>query len=322
MVGSGINGQVADIVVSEFMDTNAIAELSASYTVLYEPDLVDRPEDLLNAVSCCRALIVRNRTQVRGDLLAAATKLRVVGRLGVGLDNIDTLACYKRKILVMPANGANALAVAEYVIVTAMALRRCIHQATNRILAGQWPREAMAGGRELSGATLGLLGFGSIARLTADRARLLGMRVIAHDPFVAPSDPAWSQSGLAGVGFEELLSSADVLSIHVPLSDQTRGRIDAQAIGLMRPDAVLINSSRGGIVDEAALAAALRAGRLGGAALDVLAEEPPTLTSASIFHDCPNLILTPHIAGVTAESNVRVSAVTAANVLRELRRNQ
>jgi (S)-sulfolactate dehydrogenase len=170
-------------------------------------------------------------------------------------------------------------------------------------------------GLEVSGATLGLIGFGAIARATADRARALGMDVAAYDPFLAADDAAWS--GVARhETVEDLLGAADVVSLHVPLTAETRGLIDARRIGLMKPGAVVVNTARGGIVDEAALAAALKDGRLGGAALDVFETEP--LKAGSALTGAPNLIATPHIAGVTVESNTRISWITVENVARVL----
>ncbi|MFR2385900.1 MAG: NAD(P)-dependent oxidoreductase [Bilophila wadsworthia] len=172
---------MAEIVISEFMDEAAVADLRASFDVLYDKTLVDRPEELAAAAAGCRALIVRNRTQVRGALLEGA-HLRVVGRLGVGLDNIDCKACRERGIAVIPATGANNTAVAEYVLAGLLMLARGCYCGTFAVAAGAWPRERMVGG-EISGKVLGLVGFGGIARDVALRARACGMRVMAYDPF-------------------------------------------------------------------------------------------------------------------------------------------
>jgi (S)-sulfolactate dehydrogenase len=303
---------MSDIVISEFMDEAAIAEVLAGRDVRYDPTLVDRPDDLLAALADCRALVVRNRTQVRGALLDAAPKLRVVGRLGVGLDNIDVAACEARGVAVRPATGANDLSVAEYVITAALMLLRRAWFATDQVIAGAWPRMALIG-RELSGKRLGLVGYGAIARATAERGRALGMSLAGYDPFLPAGDDAWA--GAQKLELAELLATSDVVSLHVPLTPQTRRMIDAGALAAMKPDAILINAARGGVVDEAALAAALKAGKLGGAALDVFETEPLDAAAGQVFAGAPNLILTPHIAGVTDESNVRVSAVTARAVV-------
>lgn len=308
---------MAEIVVAEFMDEAAVTDLAAAHATLYDPDLVDRPDELRRLAADARALIVRNRTQVRGDLLAAARRLEVVGRLGVGLDNIDLDACAARGIEVCPATGANDASVAEYVVCGVLVLLRGAYHATAAVAAGEWPRARLIG-REAGGRCLGLVGFGAIARETARRARALGMTVTAHDPFVAADDPAWARHGVTPLPLADLLAGADAVSLHVPLTAATRRLIDAAALAAMRPGAVLVNAARGGVVDEAALAQALRAGRLAGAMLDVFEHEP--LPAGSPLAGAPNLILTPHIAGVTAESNVRVSAVTAANVRRVLDR--
>lgn len=307
---------MADIVICEFMDQSAVDGLAADFDVLYDPALVERPADLAAAAADARALIVRNRTQVRGPLLDAAAALQVVGRLGVGLDNIDLAACERRGITVCPATGANDDAVAEYVVAAALVLLRDAFAAGADVMAGGWPRQRCMG-REIGGKVLGLVGFGGIARESARRAHALGMQVVAHDPFVAEDDPAW-RGDVERSDLDTLLDRADVVSLHVPLTEQTRGLLDERRIASMKQGAVLINTARGGIVDEAALVAALQSGHLAGAALDVYATEPVTADAGARFAGIANLLLTPHIAGVTQESNVRVSAVTAANVRRVL----
>ena len=306
-----------DIVISEFMDEAAVGELSQRHSTFYDPLLVDRPDALAGQLATARALIVRNRTNVDGALLAAAPRLACVGRLGVGLDNIDVDACRQRGIAVFPATGANDLSVAEYVITAALLLLRRAWFATDAVVAGHWPRQQLIG-REASGKTLGLIGFGSIGRETARRSAALGMSVVAFDPFVPQSDAAWKLA--RHVEWDELLAKADVVSLHVPLTPETRRLIDAAALAAMKPGAILINAARGGIVEEAALADALASGRLSGAALDVFESEPLSAEAGARFAGLPNLILTPHIAGVTKESNIRVSRATAHSVLRHLER--
>ena len=300
------------ILITEFMDDAAVASLAARFDVRYDPGLVDRASDIPNALSDCAALIVRNRTQVDARLLDAGPRLRVVGRLGVGLDNIDVKACAARRIQVIPATGANAQAVAEYVIGTALALLRGAFDATGAVATGQWPRGALSSGREIGGKTLGLVGFGSIGRTTARLARGVGMQVIGFDPQLPPTDDVWRAEGVTPRSFAEVIAAADVVSLHVPLTSATQNLIDAERLASMKPDAILINTARGGVVDEAAVAAALRARKLGGAALDVFATEP--LPNGSPLGGCPHLILTPHIAGVTRESNTRVSNLISEQV--------
>jgi len=310
---------MADIVITEFMDDAVAAELAASHDVLYEKDMVDRPDDLAREASRCRALIVRNRTRVDEALLDACPNLKVVGRLGVGLERIDLKACAARGVEVCPARGANAVAVAEYVIATMLILLRGAYGATGRVIAGEWPRNALIG-REAAGATLGLIGLGDIARHAATRASALGMDLVAFDPFVHEEDPVWREMRTEAVTLEGLLERSDVVSLHTPYTPQTANMIDAAALARMKNDAILINTTRGGIVDEDALIDALKNGQLGGAALDVFAEEPMTADSGARYADAPNLILTPHIAGVTTDSNRWISVLTVQNVLRVLGR--
>lgn len=307
-----------DIVITEFMDEAAIQEGLRGYDVHYDAKLVDKPEELARLAADCRALIVRNRTQVRGALLDGSRKLKAVGRLGVGLDNIDIEACKARGIAVLPATGANNVAVAEYVITAALILLRRAWFATDRVAAGAWPRNDLIG-REVRNKTLGLVGFGGIARDTAARAKgLAAARTIAYDPFVPADSPIWSAHGAEPVSLDRLIKEADIISLHVPLTEETRNLIDAKALKAMKRDAILINAARGGVVDEAALVAALKAGEIAGAALDVFDKEPLKGADAALFAGCPNLILTPHIAGVTEESNIDVSWVTVENVKKAL----
>ncbi len=308
---------MAKIVISEFMDAPAVAQLSAQFSVDYDPGLVDRPQDLAALIADADAVIVRNRTQVNAALLAAGSRLRVVGRLGVGLDNIDLPACAARGITVIPATGANARAVAEYVMGSAFVLLRGCFLATKAVANGAWPRLAYSHGAELHGRVMGIVGFGAIGRLVADLARPLGMRVLAYDPALSGSDGAFAtHQAVRCDRLEELLSQSDVVSLHVPLTTGTRHLINADRLACMKPTAVLINTARGGVVDEAALVQALREQRLGGAALDVFEQEPPP--AGALPDDLPQLILTPHVAGLTQEANERVSSMIAERVTQAL----
>jgi (S)-sulfolactate dehydrogenase len=304
------------IVISEFMDAPAVEELRARFEVDYRPALVDDSAALATALPNADAWIVRNRTQVRGALLDAASKVRVVGRLGVGLDNIDVAACAARGIRVYPATGANAESVAEYVIAMALVLLRGAYLATAEVASGSWPRTALSGGREASGKTLGLVGFGSIGRIAAGKARSLGLQVVAHDPQLGDDDPAWARHQVRPRSLDALLAGSDVVSLHVPLTPQTKGLLGRERLARMKRGAILVNTARGGVVDEAALAALLHDGHLGGAALDVFESEP--LAAGSPLAGVPRLVLTPHIAGLTLESNARVSLMVAARVAEAL----
>ena len=307
---------MALIVITEFMDKRAVARLQATHDVFYDPQLVDDPARLLALAGTAQALVVRNRTQVRGTLLDALAACTVVGRLGVGLDNIDVAGCTARGMQVIPATGANALSVAEYVVTSAMLLLRGAYTSTGAVAAGQWPRNALGNGREIGGKTLGLVGFGSIGQLTARLGKAMGMDVAAFDAMMDDDHPAYADIGVRCAGLEEVITMSDVVSLHVPLVDSTRGLLNAARIAAMKPGAVLVNTARGGIIDEVALAAALRAGQLGGAAIDVFGVEP--LPASPHFEGCLNLVLTPHIAGVSAESNERVSFLIADKLLEAL----
>ena len=293
------------------MDDSAVLSLKQRFEVHYDPALVDKPAELTERLTAARAVIVRNRTRVSAELLEKAPLLTCVGRLGVGLDNIDLDACQNRSVTVFPATGANNLSVAEYVITTAMALHRKAYHSTREVILGNWPRQACAGS-EFSGSVLGLIGYGLIARETAALANKLGVRAIGFDPLIDKNSEEWASTGRREL--DELLREADTVSLHVPLTPSTRNMIGEREIALMKPNAVLINSSRGGVVDESALIRALRSGKIGGVALDVFENEPLTAGDAAKFAGVPNLILTPHVAGVTEQSNVRVSAMIAEKI--------
>ena len=304
------------IVITEFMDEQAVESLKKEFHVVYDKTLVDKKDELLKLVPDCSAIIVRNKTQVRGELLDAAKKLRVVGRLGVGLDNIDITECRNRNITVIPATGANNVSVAEYVMAALLMLARGCYQSLDDVAAGKWPRERMVGG-EIFGKTLGLLGFGGIARDVARRAQAFGMTVVACDPFLSDDAPVWKEYGVSPASLDDMLGRADAVSLHVPLTDGTRSLFNAERIRNMKKGAFLVNTARGGIVDEKALADALISGHLGGAMVDVFGREP--LPADSSLAKAPRCLLTPHSAGVTHESNTRVSAMIAEKVAAALK---
>ncbi|MCP4794387.1 MAG: 3-phosphoglycerate dehydrogenase [Actinomycetia bacterium] len=306
---------MADVVVSEFMVDSARESLARDFEVVYDPALAGDRKALLASVTAARALVVRNRTIVDAALLAAAPSLKVVGRLGVGLDNIDLDACDIAGVEVCPATGANADAVAEYVLATTLMLVRGAFSSTNRVAEGSWPRAELVG-REVAGRKAGLLGFGDVARRVAGLLGAVGMEVAGHDPYLDRGDAAWGR--VQPMGLTDLLAISEVLSIHVPLTDETHHLVDADAMAAMPAGAVLVNTSRGGVVDEVALVEALRSGHLGGAAVDVFADEPLDAVAGETFHDVPNLVLTPHVAGITVESEERVGRVVAGQVRRVL----
>jgi (S)-sulfolactate dehydrogenase len=319
-VPSSLESAVADVVVSEFMAESALAPLAERYEVLFDPTLVDDRDRLLGALGDAVGVIVRNRTQVDTGLLAAAPRLRVVGRLGVGLDNIDLAGCEQRGVAVHPATGANAQAVAEYVIAAILVLFRGAYLSNARMIDGEWPRGDLQG-RETAGKRLGLIGYGAIARLVSALAWDLGMQVSAYDPYLPAGDPAW-QTADRVTDLDDLLADADAVSLHVPLTDETRHLIDVAALMMLPQGAVIINTARGGIVDDVALAAAIRSGHVAGAALDVFENEPLSVADGQTFAGLDNVVLTPHVAGLTEESNARVSEMTVQNVLETLNDQQ
>jgi (S)-sulfolactate dehydrogenase len=308
---------MADVLISEFMDRDAAEALIADYDVLWKPDLWGRRDELLSQVVDSRAIIIRNATRVDAELLAAAPKLKVVARMGVGLDNIDLEACKARGIEVCPSIGANAASVAEYVITTALILLRGpAYRSTPDVIGGAWDRPKFTDGLELGGKVIGVVGFGSIGQVVAAKASALGMEVIAYDAVMRDEAPAWN--GATRVGLPQLISESDVITLHCPLLPETRNLLGAREFAQMKRGAILINSARGGIVDEVACAAALKSGSLGGAALDTLNKEPIDQATCALFSGIENLILTPHIAGVTRDSNKRIADVAVANVRRVL----
>ncbi|WP_376796317.1 hydroxyacid dehydrogenase [Thermogemmatispora sp.] len=304
------------ILVTEWLASPGPELLAASgQAVRYEPTLWRDAPRLRELLPQAEALIVRNQTRVTASLLETAPRLRVVGRLGVGLDNIEVEALRARGIALVTASQANAIAVAEYVLAAMLHVARNLAAADASVRAGQWERTRL-GGTELWGRTLGLVGVGEIGRRVARRAAAFGMTVLGYDPFVGPYDYAPTELGIAMLPLAEVLARADFVSIHVPLLPTTYHLFDAERLAQMRPQAVLINSARGGIVDEQALVEALSAGHLRYAVLDVTEQEP--LPADSPLRASSAVLLTPHIAGLTAEAQERTSRLVVTEVLRLL----
>jgi (S)-sulfolactate dehydrogenase len=307
---------MSSIFISEFITSQALETLRSKHDVIYAPESYKKRDELISALQHSDALIVRNLTQVNQELLNGAPKLKVVGRLGVGLENIELPACAARNIKVIPATGANAESVAEYVIGTALALTRGFLPATAQTLNGSWPRAHFSSFHEFTGKTLGIVGFGSIGRVTAQKAIAFGLKCLAYDPMLSGKSVDVGGAAVPLVTLDTLLASSDAVTLHLPLLPETRDLFSAATLDKMKQGACLINTARGGIVDEKALAERLRSGRLGGAALDVFEKEPAT--DLSHFAGLNNLIATPHIAGVTSESNDRVSQMIADEVIQFL----
>ena len=300
---------MSTILITEFITSKALDFLSQKYAVIYQPDSYSRRFDLLKLSSEVDAIIVRNLTQVDQELLSSTKQLKVVGRLGVGLENIDLDYCKNHGIQVFPATGANAQSVAEYVVSTAVILIRGLLVATPLTVGGQWPRSKFIEQREAHGKTLGIVGLGNIGREVAKKASAFGFQCVAYDPLIAGTSVSIDELTIPLLGLEKLLNQSAVVTLHLPLLDSTKGLFSGQTLDLMQEGAFLVNTSRGQIVDEEALADRLRSGRLGGAAMDVFAKEPAK--DLSHFAGIENILLTPHISGVTFESNDRVCDVVA-----------
>lgn len=292
-----------DILISEDLDAPAIQKLADERTLVREPELWKSPAALKEKIREARTIIVRNQTQVTADLLAAAPNLIGIGRIGVGLDNIDVAAATKRGIVVIAPLNANATSVAELTLGLMLALARKIPAADRSTKAGGWDRKNCTG-IELEGKTLAICGLGRIGRMMALRALAFGMRLLVFDPFIKEDSPA-----LAGLHatlcqkLEHALAQADFITVHSPLTPETKHLFNARTFASAKRGAFFINTSRGGVMDEHALLEALQDGQLAGAALDVREIEPPSDKSA--FQALDNVILTPHVGAFTTEAQTR-----------------
>ncbi|HEY0159248.1 MAG TPA: phosphoglycerate dehydrogenase [Thermoanaerobaculia bacterium] len=278
----------------------------------YRPGL--KGSELLEAVAQSDALMTRSGTAVTPELVNAGTRLRIVGRAGVGLDNVDVDACTARGILVINAPTANIMSATEHTMAMLLALCRNIPEAHASVKRGEWTRSKFMG-TELDGKTLGVVGLGRIGSRVTIRARAFGMRVIAFDPYIA--DPAYDKAGAAKVTFDQLLAQADIITVHTPATDETRGMIGAAEFARMKDGVIVLNIARGGIYDEQALADALNSGKVAGAAVDVYVDEPPGQDHPLL--NAKNIILSPHIGANTIEAQDRVAVQTSEMVLEALR---
>ncbi len=300
------------IFIAETIHPEALERLRAETRVDYRPDAHSDRDGLKRALAAAKALIVRNQTIVDAELLEAAPGLMVVGRLGVGLDNLELPALRAKGITVTWAPGTNAVSVAEYVLGVMLTFARRYGDISADLHRGRWDRGA-AVGTELYGKTLGIIGLGDIGGRLARRAEVFGLRLLATDPAVHDSLLAVQEFGVTLVDLKTLLAESDFVSLHAPLLPSTQHLINEAALAGMKATAYLINTARGGLVDEHALARALMGRRLAGAALDVRQQEPPGPEDP--LQGIANLILTPHIAGVTGASNRRASLRVAEDVL-------
>jgi D-3-phosphoglycerate dehydrogenase len=305
-----------DILISEDLDSPAIQRLSAKYKVVKNATLWKKPAELKTAIAEARAILIRNQTQVTAEVLAAAPKLLAIGRVGVGLDNIDVPAASKAGIVVIAPLNANATSVAELTMAFALALARKIPQADRSTKAGGWDRKGCTG-VELDGKTFAICGFGRIGRKVALMARGFGMKTVAYDPFVKSDSPFLQETGASWAGtLEEAIAGADFITTHSPLTPETKHMFNAKTFAIMKRGAFFINTSRGGVVNENDLKAALQSGHLGGAALDVREKEPSDGKTG--LEQFENVILAPHIGAFTAESQTRTFEAVAGDVDRIL----
>lgn len=305
-----------DILISEELDAPSVRRLGDKYKVVSDGLLWKDPARLKQAIAGARTVMVRNQTQLTADVLAAAPNLIGIGRVGVGLDNIDMSAANKQGIVVIAPLDANATSVAELAIAFALALARKIPMGDRSTKGGGWDRKGCTG-IELDGKTFAICGFGRIGRKVAVLARAFGMKPVVFDPFVKKDSPALAETGSSWVGtLDEALAAADFLTTHSPLTPETKDMFNATTFAKMKRGAYFINTSRGGVVDEKALLDALRNGHLGGAALDVRAKEPPAEKIG--LEELDNVILAPHIGAFTVESQTRTFEAVASDVDRVL----
>lgn len=299
-----------DILLTEQITGPAVDALRERFDVAAEPDLWRDPVALAEQIGDARAIMVRNQTQVTAELIEKAKDLRVIGRAGAGLDNIDVQAASNAGVVVVSAPVQNAISVAELTLGMMVTLARKLTHADRHVKGGGWERRRFMGG-ELYGKTLGIAGFGRIGFLVAMRARAMGMNVVAHDPFVNADSVLVSEAGVRLVSLDELLRDADFLTCHLPSTPQTRRLFDAKRFARMKPGAFFLNVARGDVVDEAALVGALREERIAGAALDVRQTEPPEVGD---LEGMENVLLTPHIGAFTDEAQGRVLSAVCGDI--------
>ena len=294
------------ILISEDVWGTPFQKLEGSFPIVRNDDLWNNIDELKSALKDATALVVRNRTKVTADVIAAAPKLKVIARAGVGLDNIDIKAADAAGVVVVAGLGANAVSVGELTLGLALALLRNIPGHDQVTREGNWIRTP---GRELSGLTWGLLGCGATGLATAKLLQGFECKMIGFDPY------AKNLNGIELKSFEEVLKESDVISIHMPSTPETNGSINSTTLKLMKPDAVLVNVGRGEVINEADLIEALKAKVIAGAALDVRAQEPPVKGD---MEEITNLILTPHVAGITKESQLRINEILVSNIMKVL----
>jgi len=302
---------MAEILVSENITGEAMTRLDETHDVAFDPNLWQNVEELARQLHTARAIIVRNQTKVTRELIKAAPNLQIIARAGAGLDNIDTEAASEAGIVVSYTPSENSISVAELVLGFMLTAVRRIPTAWLHTRSGGWNRMQFVGG-ELFGKTLGIVGLGRIGRLVAERALAFGMTIIAHDEFIDPSSPFVADLGARLTSLDDLLAQSDFVSVHVPLTPDTRNCFSSEAFQKMKSSAWFMNASRGEVVDEAALLQALNEKQIAGAALDVRSKEPP---EDNEFGKLANVILTPHIGAFTNEAQERVVVAVCSDVV-------
>jgi D-3-phosphoglycerate dehydrogenase len=303
-----------DVLICEDIRGSAVDALSSRFEVVSDSDLWRDPEALAICLADFRALIIRNQTKVDAELLRSAKKLAVIGRAGVGLDNVDVAAAMQAGVIVTSTPDQNAISVAELAIGMMICLARQVRAADGDTKQGNWNRRRFWG-TELYGKTFGIIGAGRIGYLTARRAQALGMKILAYDPFVSRDNVLLSELNAELVSLEDLLARADVVSCHLPATPKTTKLLNASCFAHMKPTAIFLNTSRGEVVDEAGLLAALQSGAIAGAGLDVRTSEPPVISE---LEKLPNVLLTPHIGALTYEAQDRVTTAICEDVARVL----
>lgn len=299
-----------DVLVTENIVGEPMEAMRRRLAVAFEPELWKKPEQLTDAISAAKALVVRNQTRVTEDLIRAGGKLQIIARAGAGLDNIDVEAAGRAGVVVVSTPIQNAVSVAELTLGLMLSLARRIPEADRHVKGGGWARQNFYG-TELFGKTLGVVGFGRIGFLTAMRAKAFGMDVLAHDPYLDPDSLAVIEARPRLVELDELLATSDFVTCHLPGGKQTQGLFTYQRFCCMKPAAYFINVARGEVVDDVGLLRALDERRLAGAALDVRGTEPP---EADAFGRRDDVILLPHIGAFTHEAQHRVVASVCRDV--------
>jgi D-3-phosphoglycerate dehydrogenase / 2-oxoglutarate reductase len=302
------------VLVCDTVDVSGLSLSEDEFEIDYNPKITR--EELLEVVPKFEVVVVRSRTKIDASIIARATKLRLIVRPGTGLDNIDVTAADSRGIQVVNTPEALVEAVSEHVVTLMLALARSISAADLSTRSGRWEKERFVG-VELRGKTIGIAGMGRIGRRVGELARVLGMSVLGYDIIEIPSD-VLAPIGCAMVDLDSLFSSSDFLTLHVPLSAETKHLVDSRRLSLMKKGSFIINTSRGEVVDEVALTTALREGRLGGAALDVFEREPP----GEGILDAPNLIATPHIAGQTSDAQRKAVSIAGEKIAQFFRHRE